>query len=223
MKSAKKTGHKQTGLLIAFEGIDGTGKSTQIRLLAKELNRLGLVTISTREPTDGPIGLRIRKLYVNRADVSPKEELALFMADRKQHVTEVILPALASGKIVLTDRYYLSTAAYQGAAGLDPEDIMKRNEVFAPKPDLALILVVPPRFGIERIQTLRGEDLNDFEQETELLKVAAVFDGLNRSFIRRIDGAGSIEEVHNQVMHQVKQLLRKREKGGSRADCQVRE
>lgn len=105
------------GKLIAFEGIDGTGKSTQIKMLADRLTAEGLSVLSTREPTDGTFGKKIRELFVSREKVSPDEELALFMDDRREHVTSVIEPALAKGMIVLTDRYYFSTAAYQGAEG----------------------------------------------------------------------------------------------------------
>ena len=194
-------------MLVAFEGIDGTGKSTQIRLLAETLRDMGHNVQVTREPTDGPVGQRIRELFTSRAEVSQEEELELFLADRRQHVAEVIKPALSAGRIVLTDRYYLSTAAYQGAAGLDPAEIIRRNEQFAPVPDLVLLLVVPPALGVKRIRTLRGESLNAFEQEKELKKVAEIFDLLDRGYIRRIDASQSVEEVQRKVFAAVQQLL----------------
>ena len=194
-------------MLVAFEGIDGTGKSTQVRLLAESLRDMGHNVMVTREPTDGPVGQRIRELFTSRAEVSQEEELELFLADRRQHVAEVIKPALSAGRIVLTDRYYLSTAAYQGAAGLDPAEIIRRNEQFAPVPDLVLLLVVPPALGVKRIRTLRGESLNAFEQEKELKKVAEIFDLLDRGYIRRIDASQSVEEVQRKVFAAVQQLL----------------
>ena len=97
---------KRQGVLVAFEGIDGTGKSTQIRLLAESLRDMGHTVQFTREPTNGPVGQRIRELYASRAEVSKEEELQLFIDDRRQHVAEIIQPALAAGQIVLTDRYY---------------------------------------------------------------------------------------------------------------------
>lgn len=200
----RQEGH---GLLVAFEGIDGTGKSTQVRLLAESLRDMGHNVMVTREPTDGPVGQRIRELFTSRAEVSQEEELELFLADRRQHVAEVIKPALSAGRIVLTDRYYLSTAAYQGAAGLDPAEIIRRNEQFAPVPDLVLLLVVPPALGVKRIRTLRGESLNAFEQEKELKKVAEIFDLLDRGYIRRIDASQSVEEVQRKVFAAVQQLL----------------
>jgi dTMP kinase len=203
----KNNGQKRRGMLLAFEGIDGTGKSTQIRLLAESLRRMGHDVQVTREPTDGPVGQRIRELYASRAEVSKEEELELFLADRRQHVAEVIEPALAAGRIVLTDRYYLSTAAYQGAAGLDPAEIIRRNEQFAPVPDLVLLLVIPPALGVKRIRTLRGETLNAFEQEEGLQGVASIFDRLDRAYIRRIDASPSVEEVRRAVYEAVRELL----------------
>lgn len=196
------------GLLIVFEGIDGTGKTTQIKLLADELVQKGYQVITTREPTDGQYGRKIRQLFTNRREVSLEEELELFMADRREHVEKVIAPALAAGKIVLTDRYYFSTAAYQGAAGKDPEKIIERNEEFAPVPDLLLLLVVPTSLSVHRIKTFRNETLNDFEKESALQKVAAIFESIERGFIKRIDGTGSFADVHKAIMRHVEQLLK---------------
>jgi dTMP kinase len=198
---------KRQGIFIVFEGIDGTGKSTQIQLLAGKLRGMGHEVVVTREPTDGPFGKKIRELFSGREKISRQEELDLFMADRRQHVAEVIIPGLAANKIVLSDRYYLSTAAYQGAAGFDPLEIINLNEVFAPIPDLALLLTISAALGIERIQSLRGETLNAFEQEFELRQVAQVFATLDYPYIRRIDGSKSIIEVEDAVWQEVQQLL----------------
>ena len=101
-----------SGKLIVFEGIDGTGKSTQLTLLEKVLRELQIPVVSTREPTEGTYGRRIRALYTDRGSFSLQDELQLFLADRREHVRECIAPALAAGKIVLCDRYVLSTIAY---------------------------------------------------------------------------------------------------------------
>ncbi len=194
------------GRLIAFEGIDGSGKSTQIELLAETLRKEGFEVLLTREPTDSSYGRRIRELYSHREAVSHEEELELFIADRRQHVAEVISPALESGKIVLTDRYFLSTAAYQGANGLDPDEILRRNN-FAPSPDLALILEVPPSLSVARIRQGRGETPNDFEQEDYLTKVAAVFAGLSGDYIRRLPGTGDLNAVRLRIWQAVKGIL----------------
>lgn len=114
------------GKLIAFEGIDGTGKSTQLKLLATFLRQRGQLVLETKEPTDGPVGQQIRALFHNRKSLSLDEELELFIEDRRMHVLQHILPALEQGAFVLTDRYYYSTAAYQGARGADPELIFEK-------------------------------------------------------------------------------------------------
>ena len=198
---------ERKGLLIAFEGIDGTGKTTQVELLAGVLRQRGLRVVATREPTDGQYGRRIRELYKNRKSVTPEEELALFLDDRREHVTQVVAPALASGKVVLTDRYYYSTAAYQGAAGHDPQKIIAANELFAPVPDLVIMLEAPVSLGVHRVQKIRGETLNDFEQEGTLARVARIFAELKGSNIRRIDGTGDAKMVHALVMENVAELF----------------
>jgi len=194
------------GMFIVFEGIDGTGKSTQLHLLAESLKQLGYAVVSTREPTDGPYGRKIRELFVDRGTVSYEEELELFIADRRQHVQEVIEPALADGCIVLCDRYYLSTVAYQGANGFDPDFIMGKNKDF-PTPDLAIILEIDPAQGIHRIQNQRNEHPNTFEEESNLRKVAAIFEAMQHGYIRRIKGSDTIENVHCQILKEVKRSL----------------
>ncbi len=198
------------GLLIAFEGIDGTGKSTQLQLLAAFLRARGCRVITTREPTDSIYGRRIRELYVDRGSCTPEEELELFIQDRRQHVQELIEPQLAAGAIVLTDRYYFSTAAYQGAAGMDVEVIFARNS-FAPVPDLVILLTMDPEVSIARIQQTRGDELNDFEQLDQLRSVAARFDSFSNTCIRRIDASPDVDTVQEQVQREVTALLDERE------------
>jgi dTMP kinase len=199
------------GLLIAFEGIDGTGKSTQIALLADYLAAKGFDVVTTREPTDGPYGRKIRSMFESRHRLTPEEELGLFMADRREHVQQLLAPALAEGKVVLTDRYYLSTAAYQGAAGHDPAVILADNERFAPPPDLVLLLTLTPAESVHRIKTLRGESLNDFEREDVLAKVAAVFAGFEMSYIARIDASSSPGGVQAEIVAHVNEMLAAKE------------
>jgi dTMP kinase len=194
------------GQLIVFEGTDGTGKSTQLKLLATALVKRGLSVESTFEPSNGEYGKQIRAIFTNRKKISKEEELDLFIADRKDHVDRLIKPALHSNKIVLCDRYYLSTIAYQGAAGFDPDYILSRN-YFAPVPDLALLFHAPIATGIRRITEGRGEKLNDFEKEEYLQKVAEQFNQMTYSFIRRIDATRDIETIHTEVVEHVTQFL----------------
>lgn len=194
------------GLLIVFEGTDGTGKSTQLQLLYEALKNANQPVIATREPTDGRYGKKIRQLYIDRKKYSHEEELELFLADRREHVDELLNPALNQGKIVLCDRYFLSTAAYQGAIGFDPETVLARNS-FAPEPDLALLFQVPVDTGITRITSGRGDIPNDFEQAENLQKVADIFGAIDRPYIRKINAEGSIEAIHQTVMNHVAELF----------------
>jgi dTMP kinase len=197
------------GLLIVFEGTDGTGKSTQLKLLATALEKKNISVVSTYEPTNGQYGKQIRALFTDRKKISREEELDLFLADRKDHIERLIAPALQSAKIVLCDRYFLSTVAYQGAAGLDPESILSRN-YFAPVPDLALLFHAPIETGIRRITEGRCETLNDFEKKDYLQKVAMQFEQLELPYIKRIDAARDIETIHREVLEHVKPLLNSR-------------
>lgn len=194
------------GLLIVFEGIDGTGKTTQIAALAEYLRGLGRDVVITREPTDGPYGKRIRQLYVDRSLCNPKEEMELFVNDRRQHVAEVIAPALAEGKIVLSDRYYFSTVAYQGANGCDPDEIFAAND-FAPRPDLMILLTLDVDQSAYRIKKLRGDELDHFEEKGYLSKVADLFDSFTHPFIRRIAAAAPPDKVGSDIRRQVDLLL----------------
>ena len=132
------------GRLVAFEGLDGSGKSTQLERQAARLRAAGHDVVATREPTPGPNGRRIRELAAAGERAPAPDELALFVADRREHVAEVIAPALARGALVLTDRYFLSTVAYQGARGLDPERLLRESEAEFPLPDLALLFDLDP-------------------------------------------------------------------------------
>jgi len=196
-----------SGVLIAVEGTDGTGKSTQVELLTRRLREMGLAVQKTREPTNGPYGQKIRELYSNRSRFTPEDELALFTSDRRRHVAETIMPALLDGKIVITDRYYYSTAAYQGARGLDPEEIIRMNETFAPRPDLVVLLFLPAHASLHRIRTMRQEEPNDFENAASLDVVADIFARLPGEIIKPIDASGSIDQVHERIMDEVRKTL----------------
>lgn len=197
---------REKGVLIVFEGIDGTGKSTQLQLLADYLRQQGHTVVTTKEPTEGKYGRRIRELYRNRTMVTKEEELELFLLDRRDHVHKVLGPALCRGETVLCDRYYLSTIAYQGAAGMDIDDIAAKN-AFAPRPDLALVFQLPPESSIARIMECRGEVPNDFEQRDYLRKVEKIFNSLSFSYIEYIDADHSIDTVQRMVQKHVDRYL----------------
>src|SRR5216110_1612777 len=132
------------GFLIAVEGIDGSGKTTQAERLARYCDEKRLTYILSKEPTSGKYGQLIRN-SASRGRLSVDEEIDILLKDRREHVDQVIQPALDQEKVVILDRYYFSTAAYQGAA--DPEIILSRNEAFTPQPDLLVILDVYHRLG----------------------------------------------------------------------------
>jgi dTMP kinase len=186
------------GALVVIEGIDGCGKSTQARMLAERLRAAGLDVVTTREPTDGEHGRRLRTSAAS-GRLAPREELDLFVADRREHVRHTIAPALAAGRVVIVDRYYFSTAAYQGARGIDPDEIVRANEAFAPVPDLLVLLDVPVARCLERIAG-RGGPADLFEAAEELRRVQAVFDRIDRPFALRVDGSGSEAEVHERIV-----------------------
>jgi dTMP kinase len=196
------------GRLIALEGLDGVGKTTQARLLACHLTSLGLPVILTREPTDGPFGQRIRQILLHgRQGLTPAAELDLFIADRQEHVREVIQPALHDGKIIITDRYYFSSMAYQGALGLDPGAIQRCHARFAPPPDLVIILEMPLAAVSHRLEQRRTPSSHSFEKIDYLARVAKIFDQLKASGLFRVDGLGSEAEVQARVRALVERVL----------------
>lgn len=186
------------GVLVALEGIDGAGKTTQAARLADALSSGGHDVVRTKEPTDGTWGRKLRASAL-QGRLSAAEELRLFLKDRKEHVRTLIKPALEAGKIVIVDRYYFSTAAYQGARGMDPAELISLNEKFAPRPDLLIFLDVDPGVGIKRIGQ-RGDKANDFEQEDSLRAVAQIFRALDLPYMVRIDGTLPISDITSGVL-----------------------
>ncbi|MDP4625934.1 MAG: dTMP kinase [Akkermansiaceae bacterium] len=186
-------------MFIVFEGIDGTGKSTQARRLADHFRSQGREVVLSREPTDGPWGTLLRN-SAQTGRLSPEEELETFLKDRRQHVEELISPALAAGKVVILDRYYFSTMAYQGLRGFDTAQIRRDNEAFAPVPDLLLILDLDVDTALTRIGA-RGDTANEFEQRSNLASCRETFLSLrNEPFARVIDTNASPDEVSAAIL-----------------------
>ena len=195
------------GLLIVFEGIDGTGKSTQCELLARSLTERHMLNIALAEPTRGTWGTKIRRLLSEgRQGISPQEELSWFVNDRKEDIELNIMPALQGNKVVLMDRYYFSTADYQGALGLDPEQIRLENETFAPIPDRVLVFLTSPETCLERIESSRDQK-SAFEKLDYLQNVQEIFKSFTGPNIRFIDSVGSVPEVHGKVLRAIEDLF----------------
>jgi len=155
------TARRKRGLLVTFEGIEGSGKSTQLRLLARRLRRLGVPLLVTRQPGGTPAGARLRRLLLHAGTLDPRAELLLMFADRRQHLTESIEPALAAGTVVLCDRYTDASRAYQGAGrGLGEELVdLVHSRFCGREPDRTYLFDCPPETGLARVTASRdGKD-----------------------------------------------------------------
>ncbi len=203
----KPSGGKR-GLLIVLEGIDGSGKSTQARLLVRRLAARGIRTALFCEPTRGKWGRLIREKARLADSLTPEEELDLFVRDRRENVARNLGPALAAGKTVVLDRYYFSTVAYQGAKGIDPARIRRLNERFAVRPDLVFIVDIDAGRGLARIGG-RGRRDELFEREDYLARVGEIFDGFKGRKFVHIDGTGDVREISDVILGRVLKLLTK--------------
>ena len=193
--------------LIVFEGIDGSGKTTISRRLACELEKL-IPVVWLREPGDSRWGREIRRLSQQKKAVSARKQLQLFMRDRRENVTQRILPALLSGRTVIQDRYFYSTACYQGARGLDMEEILEENRLFAPEADLMILVDVDVDTALERIQAGRDSTAPLFETRHFLEQVRNNYLRLKGDHIHVVDGAGDRETVYKTVYDLVIRAIR---------------
>lgn len=209
------------GAFITFEGIDGCGKSTQLRLLASELRMRGHEVVSTREPGGTPLGQGIRNVLLDpQLEVDPLAELLLFAADRAQHVRTLLRPAIESGSIVLSDRYADATAAYQGAGrNFTTETIAEVISLATEglKPDLTLIFDLPVAECLSRTSRRTESDNQTDRLDAEdaafhtrvrdaYLKLAAE----EPERVRIVSAGGSINETHDRVLEVVIPFLESR-------------
>ena len=200
---------KLAGKFIVFDGPDGCGKSTQIKMLADVLRGDGLPLVTLRDPGGTAAGDAIREILLRggHGSLDIRGELLLFMASRAQLVKEQIRPAFSEGKSVLCDRYISASCAYQGAGGLDPKDILQVGS-FAVEdswPDLTVVLDVSPEVGFERIRRSRGGRFDAMESRGLQFheKVRGIFLQLPDIYpgkVEVIDAAGTEEEVHNRIL-----------------------
>ncbi len=197
------------GVLIVLEGIDGAGKTTQARLLLRCLRREGFEAAYFREPTRGRWGREIKKLALLPDSLTPEEELELFEKDRRENVRLNLKPALAQKKVVVLDRYYFSTMAYQGGKGLDPDRIRRRHERFAPPADLVFILDLGARKGLARIAGRKRKD-KLFERERYLGRVRKIFRSLKGRMFVPVDASQSAKEVFRAISKKALDYLKGR-------------
>ena len=206
------------GKFITFEGIDGSGKSTQLRLLAGDLRVRGHNVLTTLQPGRTPLGRRLREAFLETEEnVHPMAELLLFAADRAQHVNFLIKPALAQGRIVISDRYADATAAYQGAGrGFDEKIITQIIKLATDglKPNLTLFFDIPIEKAILRTNSRTDDEAvrNRMDKET-----TEFYDRVRKAYLkiaekepkrfRIINAGGSIEDVHAKVLEIVTAFL----------------
>lgn len=196
-----------SGLFVTFEGIEGCGKSTQVALLRERLEAFGRKVVSTREPGGTPNGELIRAVVLDPANagIKPVTELLLYAAARAQHVDECIRPALASGAIVLCDRFADSTTAYQGAGrAIESGVIAQANEIATRGcfPDLTILLDLPAEIGLERAKATRELDRIEAEPiafhravRNEFLRIAE-HDPMR---VRRVDATLPIDALSDEI------------------------
>lgn len=199
-------------MFIVFEGIDGSGKSTQMELGRSWLAESAITVVTCRDPGTTDLGNRLRDILLQRSElnISFAAEMFLFMAARAQLMAEVILPALARGEIVLCDRFLLSTVVYQGHAGeLDPDVIWQTGQTatFGRQPDLTLVFDVPLQVALQRLGSTR--DRMESRGEAYLAKVRSGFlaEAERDDSIRIIDASGDPQDIHQRIREAIRPLL----------------
>ena len=200
---------------ITFEGGEGSGKSTQIKLLAKKIAETSSVCV-TREPGGTTSAEEIRKLLVRgKADKwSSVSELLLLFAARKDHIDKLILPALSSNKWVLCDRFVDSTYVYQGMCGKTSLDVIKKIEKIVIgqfKPELTFLINIDPKVGIQRSKRPGNKDLRyenmDIKFHNKIYKSYLKLASLNKRRIYMIDGSKTISDIENEIWNKVKNKI----------------
>jgi dTMP kinase len=205
------TGAQAKGIFIAFEGGEGTGKSTQSKLLQKWLEQEGETVVLSREPGGTDLGKDLRKILLGHETgvISPRAEALLYAADRAHHVFSVIRPGLDRGDVVITDRYFDSSAAYQGAGRvLNPSEVARisRWATESLYPTLTILIDVPAEVGLSRLQSrdrLEAEPTEFHERVRQEFLQIAMMDP-ERYFV--VDGTQSVEEIHTQIIARVAEL-----------------
>lgn len=203
------------GIFISCEGIEGSGKSTQARLLYEYLKGKGFEVILTEEPGGTQIGLKIREILLSLEyrEISSMTELLLYNASRSQHIQEVILPAIHRGAIVITDRFSDSTVAYQGyGRGIDLNliDSLDRISTKNLRPDITILLDVDVEIGLKRntgIQKTDRLELEDIEFHKKVRKGYLEIAAEEPERIRLIDASAGLEEIYSKIISLVTEMI----------------
>ncbi len=189
-----------TPLFIVFEGIDGSGKSTQAELFFNKLSASGRKSVKLFEPTNGPAGIEIRTHLKRKEMPSPEFMVDLFIKDREYDISENIQPAFDKGYNVVMDRYYHSNAAYQGAMGLDPEFILQENlSKKFPVPDRVYFIDIPVKTAIARIKKRNSDSEEIFEKEKFLLNVLDNYLDLIDESFTVINGNNDADKIAEEI------------------------
>jgi dTMP kinase len=204
------------GLFITFEGIEGCGKSTQAKLLREYLEKKGYSVFLTREPGGPKISEEIRDILLStkNEEMLPETEVLLYMASRSQHTGEWIIPALEKGKMVISDRYYDSTLAYQGAArkiDIKLIDTITKFATFEIEPDITFLVDLPAEIGLSRISK-KDADRLEMESIEFHKKVRVGFIEIAKREKKRyiiVDGTKSVEKIHKEIIRIMEDKLRK--------------
>ncbi len=203
-----------SGVFICFEGIDGTGKTTHSRLITGYLCSLGFDAVYTTEPTRYSLpGRKLRESFFAPERLPVEEEFNLFLEDRKIHLRDEVIPQLKDGKIVITDRYYFSSVAYQGSRGLDWKYILEENLKIALVPNLVVLLDLDVDEAIQRIASDREEGVNTFEKKENLQRVRDIYLKLAAKFpdlIHILDVKNPIQEVQEEIQEFIVNFLSNR-------------
>ena len=189
-----------SGKFIVFEGLDGSGQSTQVDLLKNYLIETGKEVLTTKEPTiDSEAGKQIRKALDEDIKIDPFELQKLFSQDRKEHLEKVIEPAIKEGKTVISDRYFFSTFAFGSSDQISLDSLIELNQEFL-LPDVTILLKVSPEVCVDRIDK-RGEGVKLFEKRDKLSKAWETYKILPNRFENMyiVDGEKTIEEVFSDV------------------------
>jgi dTMP kinase len=220
----KKTSQKEKGqaMFITFEGVEGCGKSTQVEMLKEHLEKRGFEVLTTREPGGSRLGSNLRSilLSVESKDLTKEAELFLYMADRAQHVHQVISPALEENKVVISDRYADSTVVYQGyGRGLDPNILHSFNKVAVREvwPDYTFLLDLDPEMGLKRawarnVRNNMAKKEGRFESEdlsfhNRVREGYLTWASLNRDRFRVIDASGDIQTTNDNILEKIRDIL----------------